>query len=235
MGARQRIALTVGLLLLLAGIALATGLAGRVDHDPRGPGAGEGAGPATPAPDTPSPGGPPGDPGEAPGDAPAPAPDSSVRTPVPPPPGTPVVAPGTPAPDFELRNLDGRPVRLSDFRGKVVFLNFWASWCYPCRQEMPEIRKLVAEEPDDLVVLGVTTSDKASPQEIKDFVEANGYDWTFVYDEGSRVGRLYRVTFIPTSYFIDPGGVVRARYIGPMTVEQMREYVQRARTAGATE
>lgn len=222
---RRRGVLIVGLLLVVAGLAAGIGVLDRDEPAAPGPGGGSAGGQA------PAPGAPGSATGQAPGGGPA-QPGTSGQAPSPS--GSPVVAPGTAAPDFTLRDLEGRPVRLSDFRGKVVFLNFWASWCYPCRQEMPEIRKLVAKAPPDLVVLGVTTSDRASPEEIKTFVEENGYDWVFVYDDGSRVGRDYRITFLPTSYFIDPGGIVRARYIGPMTVEQMEEYVEQARAGGGS-
>ncbi|PZN09845.1 MAG: alkyl hydroperoxide reductase [Bacillota bacterium] len=139
------------------------------------------------------------------------------------------VAVGTPAPDFELRDLKGRTVRLSDFRGKVVFLNFWATWCPPCRQEMPEIRRLVEKNPADVVVVGVNTSDTASPAEVQAFMEQNGYRWLVLYDEGSLVGRQYGVVYLPTSYFIGPDGTVRGKYIGPMSLPVMERHIQQAR------
>ena len=229
MDSRRRGALILGLILLVAGLAAGIGILDRDEPAPAAPGPGP-AGPAAPggtagpeAPGGPGTGGPGGAAPAGPGSS-GQAPPVSQR---------PVVAPGTPAPEFTLRDLEGRPVSLSNFRGKVVFLNFWASWCYPCRQEMPEIRKLVDRAPDDLVVIGVTTSDPASPEQVKAFVQENGYDWVFVYDEGSRVGRQYGIVYLPTSYFIDPGGVVRARYIGPMSLEKMEAYVDQARNAGA--
>ncbi|GAB6876964.1 TlpA family protein disulfide reductase [Thermaerobacter litoralis] len=225
MDSRRRIALVAGLLLVVAGLAAGIAVLNRDEPAAPGPGGSPPSGQASPpgAPGAGAPGA--GTPGA--GQNP---PGSSGQVPAPP--EGPVVAPGTPAPDFTLRELEGRPVSLSNFRGKVVFLNFWASWCYPCRQEMPEIRKLVDRMPDDVVVVGVTTSDPASPDEIKAYVEENGYDWVFVYDEGSRVGRQYRIVYLPTSYFIDPDGVVRARHIGPMTAEQMERYIQQARPGG---
>lgn len=144
----------------------------------------------------------------------------------------PVVAVGTPAPDFELKDIEGRTVRLSDYRGKVVFLNFWATWCPPCREEMPEIQRLVDKNIPDLVVLGINTNDPAQPSEVKAFMERNGFTWRVLYDAGGRVARIYKVVYLPTSYFIGPDGIVRAKYIGPMSLAVMEEYVERARNGG---
>lgn len=179
--------------------------------------------PAAPAPGDALPA-PAGQPGTADGQGPG---NSSAT------PGSPApVAVGTPAPDFELQDLDGRTVRLSDFRGKVVFLNFWATWCPPCRQEMPEIRRLVEKNLPDVVVVGVNTSDTAPPAEVKAFMEKNGYPWLVLYDKGSLVGRRYGVVYLPTSYFIGPDGTVRGRYIGPMSLPVMERYIQQARQGG---
>lgn len=143
-----------------------------------------------------------------------------------------VIAVGTPAPDFELEDVTGRTVRLSDYRGKVVFLNFWATWCPPCRAEMPEIQQLVDKEIPDLVVLGVNTDDPATPSEVNAFMERNGFTWRVPYDAGGPVARIYRVVYLPTSYFIGPDGIVRAKYIGPMSLPVMESYVERARNGG---
>ncbi|HEY8394769.1 MAG TPA: TlpA disulfide reductase family protein [Thermaerobacter sp.] len=179
--------------------------------------------PVAPAPGTPlpAPTGQAGEPGDqAPG-------DTGATTG----PFAPVVV-GSRAPDFELKDLNGRTVRLSDYRGKVVFLNFWASWCEPCRQEMPEIRRLVEKNLPDVVVLGVNTSDPAAPSEVKAFMERNGYNWRVPYDAGSLVGRRYGIVYLPTSYFIGPDGTVRGKYIGPMTVPVMERYIRQARESG---
>ena len=211
-------------LILLAALLAAGALGGGLLRDRPAPASPPPAGSERPAPAQPGPPSSPGGTGSSP-----PSPQA------PPVPGAPVLAPGQPAPDFELQDLDGRPVRLSDFRGRVVFLNFWASWCLPCRAEMPEIRRLVEEGPDDVVVLGVNTSDQAAPAKIKDFMARNGYRWPVVYDQGSRVGRLYRIVYLPTSFFIDPEGVIRARYIGPMELDRMKAYIEQARRGGAAD
>ena len=117
---------------------------------------------------------------------------------------------GHPAPDFTLVDLEGNAVRLGDLRGKVVFLNFWAIGCPPCRLEMPEMEELYQEYKDDgVVIIGV---DVGEPESIVSaFVEENGYSWTFVIDTTGEVFMgEYEVTVIPWSFFIDRDGIIRA-------------------------
>ncbi len=121
-----------------------------------------------------------------------------------------------PAPDFTLKDLDGNTVRLSDLRGKVVFLNFWATWCPPCRAEMPDIEKVHQKYKDqDVVVLGIDLRESADT--VRAFVEEGGYTWTFLLDTTGKVGSMYNVSAIPTSYFVDKNGIIRAVTIGGMT------------------
>ena len=123
---------------------------------------------------------------------------------------------GHPAPGFTLTDLDGNAVRLSDFRGKVVFLNFWATWCPPCRAEMPEMEELHQEYQDkDVVIIGVDLGEFRSS--VKSFVEENGYSWTFVIDSTGEVARDYMVTGIPSSFSIDEDGIIRALQVGAMS------------------
>lgn len=123
---------------------------------------------------------------------------------------------GCPAPDFTLTDLDGNAVRLSDFRGKVVFLNFWATWCPPCRAEMPAMEELYREYRDKgVVIIGVDLGESRSS--VKSFVEENGYSWTFVIDSTGEVARDYMVTGIPSSFFIDKDGIIRALQVGSMS------------------
>ena len=123
---------------------------------------------------------------------------------------------GHPAPDFTLTDLDGNEVNLSDFRGKVVFLNFWAVGCPPCRFEMPEMEALYQEYKDrDVVIIGVDLGEYRSS--VKSFVEENGYSWTFVIDTNGLVAWDYLITGIPSSFFIDEDGIIRALQIGMMS------------------
>jgi peroxiredoxin len=123
---------------------------------------------------------------------------------------------GYPAPDFTLTDLDGNLVRLSDFRGKVVFLNFWAIGCPPCRAEMPEMEELYQEYKDkDVVIIGVNLGEFRSS--VQSFVEENGYSWTFVIDSTGQVTWDYLITAIPTSFFIDEDGIIRASQVSAMS------------------
>ncbi len=123
---------------------------------------------------------------------------------------------GQPAPDFTLADLDGNQVSLSDLRGKTVFINFWATWCGPCRVEMPEIEAIHQQYKDkDVVVLGVDILETEG--EVRQFVEEGGYSWTFVIDTTGEVTASYQVLAIPTSFFIDKEGIIQAVSIGAMS------------------
>ena len=123
---------------------------------------------------------------------------------------------GERAPDFTLVDLDGNPVSLSDFRGKTVFVNFWATWCPPCRAEMPEIEAIYQEYKDKgVVVIGVDILE--SEDVVRQYVQQGGYSWTFVLDTSGEVTGNYKVTAIPTSFFIDREGIIQAVNIGAMT------------------
>lgn len=123
---------------------------------------------------------------------------------------------GDTAYDFYLEDMDGNFVSLSDFRGKKVFLNFWASWCPPCRVEMPHLQEF-AEENEDVVVLGVNvTSSESSLDNVKGFVDEFGLTFPNLYGTDD-ITNLYDVEFLPTSYFIDSNGVVNESVIGPVT------------------
>lgn len=124
--------------------------------------------------------------------------------------------PGYTAYDFYLEDMEGNYVSLSDFRGKKVFLNFWASWCPPCRVEMPHLQAF-AEENDDVVVLGVNvTSSESDLANVEEFVDEFGLTFPNVYGT-EELFYLYHVQSLPTSYFIDSNGVVNEAVIGPVT------------------
>ena len=123
---------------------------------------------------------------------------------------------GREAPDFTLEDLDGNSIRLNDLRGKVVFLNFWATWCPPCRAEMPDIEEIYQQYKDqDVVILGIDIQE--SPNKVRSFVKDGGYTWTMLLDETAVAANLYNVRAIPTSYFIDREGIIKAISIGGMS------------------
>ncbi len=127
---------------------------------------------------------------------------------------------GESAPSFTLVDLEGNQVSLSDFRGKTVFVNFWATWCPPCRAEMPEIEAVYQEYKDKgVVVIGV---DILEPEDVvRQYVQQGGYSWTFVLDTSGEMAGNYKVTAIPTSFFIDREGIIQAVNIGAMTKRAM--------------
>jgi peroxiredoxin len=126
-----------------------------------------------------------------------------------------VPAPGRPAPDFELQSLDGQTISLRDLRGRPVLLNFWATWCGPCRIEMPLLQE-VSEDPEwseeGLVMLAVNLGE--TPSLVREFVGKNNLTFTILLDTSGKVGTLYNVAAIPMTYFIDEDGIIRETKIG---------------------
>ncbi|MBE3590357.1 MAG: TlpA family protein disulfide reductase [Firmicutes bacterium] len=130
------------------------------------------------------------------------------------------------APDFTLPTPDGRSVTLSSLRGEPVWIHFWATWCPPCRQEMPEIERFYKEHDGKVRILGVNLAEP--PATIVNFTRQLGYSWTFLLDRDASVSRLYKVRFIPTSFFVDKNGVIRVIYSGPMNLNQIRSFWRQA-------
>lgn len=131
----------------------------------------------------------------------------------------------TKAPDFKLKDLSGKELSLSDLKGKKVFLNFWATWCPPCKQEMPEIQKLYEETKDsDLVIITVDIGEPLG--EVKSFIDKNKYSFKVLLDSNQSVATKYNITAIPTSYFIDEEGNIISKSSGGMSINQMKEYIK---------
>lgn len=119
----------------------------------------------------------------------------------------------TPAPDFSLKDLRGNLVSLRDFRGRVVFLNFWATWCPPCRLEMPTMEELHREFADHgLVILAVNF--RESPDEVRSFLKQHGFTFTTLLDEEERAFGLYRAWSLPTTYLINKKSEIVGKVIG---------------------
>ncbi|MGH7382042.1 MAG: redoxin domain-containing protein [Candidatus Methylomirabilales bacterium] len=118
------------------------------------------------------------------------------------------------APDFSLPSLGGQTVRLSDLRGKAVLLNFWATWCAPCRLEMPTMDKAYQEyKSRGLEVLAVSL-DAGSKSAVKNFMNELKLSFPVILDPDMEVLRLYRMVGIPASFLIDKQGIVRHREVG---------------------
>ena len=125
------------------------------------------------------------------------------------------VKPGAPAPNFTFPTLDGKMVSLSDYNGKVVFLNIWATWCPPCREEMPSMEKLYKElKGQEFEILAVSI-DASGATAVRPFMKEHGLSFPALLDTGGTIRGLYGMTGVPETYVIDKEGVVKQRIIGP--------------------
>lgn len=130
---------------------------------------------------------------------------------------------GAKAPDFELKTLAGDTVKLSDLKGKKVMLNFWATWCPPCKAEMPAMEEFHKEAGDEVVILAVNIDPHL---DVKAFIDENGITFPIPLDEEDKVNETYQVLSIPTTYFIDTKGNIGNKYIGAMNLDAMKQYTK---------
>jgi len=134
---------------------------------------------------------------------------------------------GALAPDFLLESMDESELRLSELRGQPVVLNFWATWCKPCRQEMPRFVEAYDEHVGDgLVVVAVNLQEGKGI--VRPFAEDYGMDFPIAVDRDGEVGDRYRLLGLPTTYFIDREGVIRSVFTGPFEQKQNDTNVQGA-------
>ncbi|MFJ7509524.1 TlpA disulfide reductase family protein [Peribacillus simplex] len=132
---------------------------------------------------------------------------------------------GANAPNFSLKTLDGKQVELSDYKGKKVMLNFWATWCPPCKKEMPDMEKYAQQAGDDVVVLAVNIDPE---NDVQSFVDDNGITFTIPLDSQSAenpVNERYKILSIPTTYFIDKEGIIRNKVISAMQLKDMERNI----------
>ncbi|MFA1822883.1 TlpA family protein disulfide reductase [Virgibacillus oceani] len=133
---------------------------------------------------------------------------------------------GNMAPDFGLETLDGEEVHLSDYQGERILLNFWATWCGPCREEMPDIQRLFEDK--NVTVLGVNlTYSEGSIETVTDFVSQYKLEFPVLLDENSSVSQLYRIQPIPTTYMIDSNGKIQYKAFGAMDYEWMVQELEK--------
>jgi thiol-disulfide isomerase/thioredoxin len=130
------------------------------------------------------------------------------------------------APDFTLKDLNGEDISLSDYRGKIVLINFWATWCSWCDVEMPDLQKL-DDENDDLVVLAVNVMEEKDT--VKKYMEEGKYSFEVALDEEGEIAATYLVNGLPNSYFVDEEGILLGGVPGMMTYEQMIEVLENIR------
>jgi thiol-disulfide isomerase/thioredoxin len=134
---------------------------------------------------------------------------------------------GANAPDFEWTGTDGQTLRLSSYRGKVVVVNFWATWCPPCREELPALQRVAASEPD-VIVLEVDLMEPGD--KARSFLDSLGLDRLQpVLDSDGATTRRYGVLSLPSTFFVDPDGVIRHLELTAVTEAQIRNGIKKAR------
>jgi peroxiredoxin len=134
---------------------------------------------------------------------------------------------GDPAPDFELLNMSGETVRLSDYLGRPVILNFWATWCAPCRLEMPELQRAQAEFGDEgPAVLAINQEESA--ERVGEFLDEVGLTLPTLLDSDAAVGKTYGAFFLPTTVIVDQDGHVAAIHRGMISRDELDEYLGRS-------
>ena len=131
---------------------------------------------------------------------------------------------GKPAPDFAGTDLDGKPVKLSDYRGHPLVLNFWASWCGPCRAEQQGITSALAHyAPQGLLVLGITVRDNLEAAKI--FRDEFKMPYRSLFDQAARLGYAYQVDAPPSSIFIDGSGIVQFKITGALSEAGFKQLI----------
>jgi peroxiredoxin len=123
---------------------------------------------------------------------------------------------GMPAPEFSLPDIEGKTRRLSEYRGKVVFLNFWATWCKPCKEEMPSMQVLWENlKSEDFVMLAVSMDRVTTKKDIPTFIESMKLTFPILTDSWGQTDKRYKLMGVPETYIIDQNGILREKVIGP--------------------
>lgn len=135
---------------------------------------------------------------------------------------------GDKAPNIELKNLEGKTIHLSDFRGKTVIVNFWATWCTPCIEELPELKKFYkANQDKNLVILGVNvTGIEKSETGVRDFVSKHQLPYPIVLDTQNTYADLFQIKGYPTTYLINSNGIIKYKVSGQLNVKRLNEIIK---------
>jgi cytochrome c biogenesis protein CcmG/thiol:disulfide interchange protein DsbE len=121
---------------------------------------------------------------------------------------------GDKAPDFSLKSVDGKTIKLSDYKGKVVIVDFWATWCGPCRRGIPDLVSLQKEFKDDLVIIGISLDAEKTIKDVPGFVKSYSINYPIVYGDEKVIMAYGGIQSIPTAFVVDKKGNVVDRHIG---------------------
>ena len=145
----------------------------------------------------------------------------------------PGLATGDVAPDFELTTLAGDTVKLSDYRGKTVMLNFWASWCPPCRSEMPHMENYYNANKDsgemEILAVNMTKTEKNKEKSAKEFVDEYKLTFPILLDKDSEVMKTYQIKVYPTSYIINAEGVITDKLMLPLDDKMIEQVIEESK------
>ena len=137
-----------------------------------------------------------------------------------------------PAPTFDLTSIDDQPVSSQALKGKTYVVNFWNSWCLPCRQEEPALKTFYAAHRDDpdFAMVGIVRDDEESP--VRAYVAANDITWPVAFDPDGRAGLGFGTTGQPETYVIGPSGVAACGGLGPLSAADLEAWLEVARSGG---
>lgn len=129
------------------------------------------------------------------------------------------------APDFTLSTLTGESVKLSSLRGKTVILNFWTTWCPPCKSEMPDMQQFYSDyKKNNIMIIGVNLTDnESSTKQVKDFAQQYKISFPILLDTKGEIRKQYKIITIPTTYIIDSNGIIVENVVGPMTYDKIKK------------
>lgn len=133
------------------------------------------------------------------------------------------VTPGKQFDGFTLTSLDGKPITVGS-SGKVTVINFWATWCPPCREEMPELNKFAKKYQQSLVFYAVDIQEDSD--KVAEFITKNNYTMTTLLDNDGTVAKKFRISAIPTTIVIDKDGLIKFRKSGPVTMSELEEVIK---------
>lgn len=141
---------------------------------------------------------------------------------------------GKPAPEFALKTFDGKNINLSDYKGKALLINFWASWCKPCKVEAPALEKSYYKFSDKNVeFLAVNVLD--DPESAEKYLSLFGGSFPHVFDEEKKIHLDYGVEGVPETFFINPKGIITDKYRGPLTEKLIDLFIKKALTVTTIE